>query len=170
LRALSKEKNRFHLLFDQLKRMKINRKTLIFGLFLAISTVLWLLNALNKEYTHTISYPVVFKNLPDDLQAEKKLPARLRLEVYGHGYDILSYKIDHSKPPVIVDLHKHPPQKISEDHYFITGRQLKPLANARIKGKLKLNSVKPDSLHLYVSKVISRKLPIKSKLVYEPAR
>ncbi len=167
---MSKGKNRFHLLYDQLKNLKINRKTFVFGLFLAISTVLWLLNALNKEYTHTINYPVVFKNLPDAFQADNELPDKLRLEVHGHGYDILSYKIDHSKPPVIVNLEKYVPRKISDEHFFLTGSQLKPLATARIKGKLSLNSVKPDSLHLYVTKIISRKLSVKSQLSFKPAR
>ncbi|MFP4663209.1 MAG: hypothetical protein ACLFM1_02175 [Bacteroidales bacterium] len=151
-------------------QVKINRKTLVFGLFLAISTILWLLNALNKEYAHNITYPVIFKNLPSGLELDKSENPRLDIEIHGHGYDILSYKLDHAKPPLIINLDKTVPGKINDDHYYITSRSIRSEVSKRIKGKLNLNQIKPDTLHLYVSKSITKQVFVSPRIHFKPAR
>ncbi|MGC9331578.1 MAG: CdaR family protein [Bacteroidales bacterium] len=160
------KKNRFHILQDKLKRIRINRNTLIFTLFLAISALLWLLNALNKEYSHVIQYPLKFTQVPEYIKLDGGAPSKIGVEVFGHGYDILSYKFDHGKTPIIVNMEKTTPQQYSDDHYYILGKHLLPYAKKLIKGKVETVNIYPDTLHLFVTKTISKKLPVQSKITY----
>lgn len=160
------KKNRLYILFENLKQVKLNRNTLIFGLFLAISAFLWLLNALNKEYSHVIQYPVKFTNIPDDIGLGDDMPAKIGVEIQGHGYDILSYQIDHAKAPVIINLTKTSISKINDEHYYLLDEELIPFAKKRIKGNVKVSDVQPDTLHLYVTKTVRKKLPVKSRIEF----
>jgi len=162
--------NRLYILFDKLKKIKFNRNTLIFGLFLAISAFLWLLNALNKEYSHVIQYPVKFTHVPENIGLNDGVPAKIGVEVFGHGYDILSYKIDHAKPPIIVNMEKTNAEKMSGDHYYMLGKNLLPFAKKTIKGNINPVNIYPDTIHLYVTKTVSTKLPVKSKISYSTAQ
>ncbi|MEA3448334.1 MAG: YbbR-like domain-containing protein [Bacteroidota bacterium] len=164
------KKNRFNILLDKLKKIRFNRNTLIFGLFLAISALLWLLNALNKEYSHVIQYPVKFTNVPANIGLDEGIPSKIGVEIYGHGYDILSYKIDHAKTPIIVNMEKTIPKKYSDDHYYILAKNMLPYAKKLIKGNVEAVNIHPDTLHLYVTKTICKNLPVQSKISYSVAQ
>jgi hypothetical protein len=148
----------------------MNRNTMIFGLFLAISGLLWLLNALNKEYTHVIQYPVKFTNVPKNIGLNDGVPSHIGVEIFGHGYDILSYKIDHAKTPIIINMERTMPGKISDDHYFILAENVLSNAKKLFKGKVEAVGIYPDTLHLYVSKTITKKLPVQSKISFSVAQ
>lgn len=159
-----------HNWIKRLAKIKISRNALIFGLFLFFSAVLWLLNDLNKDFTATINYPILFKNMPKDVELLEELPKTVSLEIYGHGYDILSYKIDHSKAPIIINLKDTKLQKISKKHFFILGQDLNSQAKKRIKGNLQLEKILPDSIHFIFTQTISKIVPINKNITYNPER
>jgi YbbR domain-containing protein len=132
--------------------------------------MLWVLNDLNKDFTATINYPILFKNMPKDVELLEELPQTVSLEIYGHGYDILSYKIDHSKAPIIINLKDTKLRKISKKHFFILGHDLNTQAKKRIKGDLQLQRVSPDSIHFIFTQTISKTVPIEKDITYNPER
>jgi hypothetical protein len=56
-------------LLEQIKKIKqflTTRDFLVFLLFLGISTALWTLQALRKNYEMTVEMPIAYTNLPGD--------------------------------------------------------------------------------------------------------
>ena len=143
---------------------------MIFGLFLVISAILWLLNTLNEEYTDYLKYPVKFTNLPKDIRLLEELPDNLSLEITGHGYDILSYKLNYSKPPILVNLKKQKIRQLDDKHYYLLGADLFGLAEKRIKGELELHSVLPDTIHFIITHTEEKIVPVEAAFTYQPSR
>lgn len=141
-----------------------------FGLFLLISAILWLLNTLNEEYTDSLKYPVKFTNLPKNIRLLEELPDNLYLDITGHGYDILSYKLNYSKPPILVNLNKNHLRQLNERHYYLLGSDLIPLAEKRIKGELELHSVSPDTIHFIVTHTEEKKVPVEIAFSFKTSR
>ncbi|MEA1873177.1 MAG: hypothetical protein U9N51_01950 [Bacteroidota bacterium] len=156
--------------FQRIKTIKINRNSLIFGLFLLISSILWVLNALNKDYVERLKYQVVFTNMPENTQIQNQLPNHLFFEVRGHGYDILGYKINYAKTPIQIDLNKVPLRKKAEGVYFLLSNELIEIAKNRIKGDVTLNRILPDSIYLITEPAETRKVPVKSIIKYTAAK
>lgn len=156
--------------FQRIKAIKINRNSLIFGLFLLISGFLWLLNALNKDYVERLKYPVKFTNIPKEIHIQNQLPENIFLEVSGHGYDILSYKINYSKPPIRINLNEVKLRKKADGEYYLLGADLVKFTNNRIKGEIALNRVLPDSIYFITKPAKSQKIPVKLDLNYSAAK
>jgi hypothetical protein len=156
--------------FQRIKAIKINRNSLIFGLFLLISAILWLLNALNKDYIERLKYPVKFTNIPKEIQVQNRLPNHIFLEVSGHGYDILSYKINYSKPPIRINLEETQLRKKAEGEYYLLGSDLIKSSESRIKGEVTLNRVLPDSIHFITKPAKSQRVPVKLDISYSAAK
>jgi len=152
--------------FQRLKTIKINRNSLIFGLFLLISSILWVLNALNKDYVERLKYPVVFTNTPKESQIQNRLPSHIYLEVSGHGYDILSYKINYSKPPIQINLEETQLRKKADGEFYLLGADLVKFSESRIKGDVTLNRVLPDSVHFITKLRKTEKIPVKLDINY----
>lgn len=97
-----------HRWMEKVKRFFImirkNRKLIVFLNCLLIATILWLLNALGKTYTTTVSYPVRLINLPKNKFFVQAPPKQLELKVTAHGSTLLSYKMKFSFSPVILNV------------------------------------------------------------------
>jgi len=156
--------------FQRIKTIRINRNALIFGLFLLISSILWLLNALNKDYVERLKYPVKFTNIPKEIQIQNRLPEYLYLEVNGHGYDILSCKINYSKSPIRVNLKKTPLKRKFDGEFYLLGKDLYNIAESRIKGEVSLIRVLPDSIHFITKPAETKKVPVKLHIDYSAAK
>jgi len=83
---------------------KINRRTVTFLIFVLISAVLWLLNALSKTYSTEISIPVQYVGTPNNYMSHSTMPQEFTLQVEGKGFTILRYKIIKTIIPFKFDL------------------------------------------------------------------
>lgn len=156
-------------LLKQRKKIFLSRNNIIFAVFLVISAFLWLLNSLNKEYTHTIDYPLKIKNMPEGVN-KNKIPSHLSLKVSGHGYNILALKLDRSKAPIVINLNNYSLNRFKKDIFFLTTDKLINPADRQIKDKLEVISIKPDTLKLRIIKLTSKKIPVNLKSDYTLAR
>jgi hypothetical protein len=87
-----------------LKKIKNDRRILVFSLCLFIATSLWFLDALSKDYTTTLSYPVRYVNPPNNLFLANNPPTKLDLRVRAHGFTLLRHKMALSFSPILLDL------------------------------------------------------------------
>lgn len=87
-----------------LEKIKSDRRIFVFAVCLLIATGLWFLNALSKDYSATVNYPVRFVNPPDELFLTSNPPSRLELKVEAHGFSLLRHKLSLSVSPVVLDL------------------------------------------------------------------
>ena len=84
-------------------KLKNNRRVVVFLVCLIIATSLWFLNALGKEYTSEVSYPVKYINPPANQFLADNTPVKLDLKIYGQGFTLLRFKLL-SFSPIILDI------------------------------------------------------------------
>jgi len=103
------------------------------------ATVFWFFNALNKSYTTNISFPLEFEYNVENYVAVRPLPAAVRLNVTGMGWDLFRRSIGVKVPPLIIPLER--PSEIKK----IVGS---PALFANQLERLEINFVLTDTLHL----------------------
>ncbi len=79
----------YHLL--KLKSFFLSKDVLSFLVFLFLSATFWLLNALNQERELTISFPIVYRGMPADINFEDQLPAQVKVKLKDQGIHLWSY-------------------------------------------------------------------------------
>lgn len=135
---------------------------MVFLIFVGIATFFWFLRALEQTYISQIEHPVIYTNLPDKKILVKELPRRLSLEVEGTGFAILRHNWDISKNPVRINfeqIYKNTLPQSSQLNVSIPTIQLKPKIASQLN-KLRITSIKPDSIDFSFSGTLTRKVPI----------
>jgi YbbR domain-containing protein len=79
--------------FFTLRKWRNDTRFVTFSICLLIATFLWLLNALGKNYTTTISYPVKYSNPPQQVYLSNTPPSKFNLLVEAHGFTLLRLKL-----------------------------------------------------------------------------
>jgi uncharacterized protein YsxB (DUF464 family) len=108
--------------------------------FLAAS-VFWAFNALNKQYTSNIKFPLVFEYDQAKASPLEELPNSLTVNVSGNGWELLSQTLGYKLPTLVVPIEK--PLEVKK----IIGTTLPPMLASQV-GKLQINYVVTDTLYL----------------------
>lgn len=74
--------------FGASHELHIKRNVVTYGICVIIATVLWFLNALNKEYTTEITYPIKYTELPKGKLLVSEPPKEMTLAIKAHGRPI----------------------------------------------------------------------------------
>jgi hypothetical protein len=117
------------------------------------ATIFWFFNALNKEYSARIKYPVEFVYDQKETVVVDPLPQDVRLEVRGGGWNLLRKTFWFNVNPVYITLSE--PTEIK----FLTSRNLKPVFIDQIS-EIRIEEVLVDTLHFNIERRITRSLPI----------
>ncbi len=144
------------------QKIKFRRKLLVFSIFLFLSVAFWFLTALNKNYNTNIYYPVQYINLPQNRVLVNELPDRLRLQVNGHGYTLLGYKLRSRLVPIVFNVNSFSLNKIknsASSMYILTSYARDHIEN-QLNSELEVISISPDSLIFEFAEVVRKKLPV----------
>jgi len=106
--------------------------------FLA-ATMFWFLNALNKEYTTRIAYPIEFAYDKDNLVSTVPLPSQITLNVTGYGWTLLRKTLGIDANPVVYQIEN--PMRTA----FLTGAALLPIVTEQLK-EARINYVEDDTI------------------------
>ncbi|MCK4664898.1 MAG: hypothetical protein KAT68_18650 [Bacteroidales bacterium] len=161
--ALEKLKKYFQY-FDQ-KKIKIERKYFIFLIFVLICTIFWLLNALSKEYTTTIRYPVKYINFPQKKILVNKLPNNLEIKVNSFGFTLLKYKLKVrvSFAPVVFNLSTFTLRsfrgKNNYNYFILTKNELDKISK-QLSSDLEVLQVYPDTIYFHLADIVKKKVEI----------
>jgi YbbR domain-containing protein len=130
--------------------------------FLAAS-VFWIFNALNKEHTANISFPIVLAYDQAKYVPVASLPSNLILNVTGNGWDIVRRQSGFKVPILNIAIEK------PADFEAVPGNLLSPLIAPQLSS-LKLNFVSTDTLRVLLDERFMRKIkaePDLSKLSFK---
>lgn len=148
-----------------------NKDLLVFLLFVVLATALWFLNALRKEYTTTVSYPIRYSQFPDDFILLGKPMNSLELKIKSHGYTVLPYHMGKILDPEELNVSSFKRIK-SGDTYgaFLSTRDLLKSFSDKLINGVELLQIYPDTLFVYFEKKERKKVPVRfnSKLSFEP--
>lgn len=139
-------------IFNFLRFNKKNWKAVVLCIFAA--TVFWFFNALNKNYSTNLSFPVEFDYDQDHYVPVKPLPATVRMNVTGSGWDLFRRSLGFKVPPLVVPLEK------PADIRRIVGTTL-PATFAGQLERLKINFVITDTIRVHIEEKARRKLSIR---------
>lgn len=90
--------------FSLVEKFRNDKRIIVFIICLFIATVLWFLNALNKDYSTVVAYSVKFVNPPENRFVAAELPSKLELKVEARGLVILQHKLSLSVSPFIINI------------------------------------------------------------------
>jgi hypothetical protein len=107
------------------------------------ATVFWFFNALNKEHTATLSYPLQFKFDEARFIPVTHLPEQVQLNLTGSGWDLFRKSLRFRVEPLVIALEK--PSETKK----IPPATILPMA-AVLLGDTRVNHVANDTLHLHI--------------------
>ena len=151
--------------------LKSNRDFLVFLVFLLLSTGLWFLNALRKDFVTTIEYPVKYNDFPDDFILLGDPQTQVQLKIRSLGYNILPYHFGKIISPEYLKVSgfKRIHKGNGEGAYVLT-RDLKNLFTKNLTNGIELLEIYPDTLFVLFEKKERKKIPVKfrSELNFKP--
>jgi hypothetical protein len=124
-------------IFNLLRFNRKNWRAVVLCLFAA--TVFWFFNALNKNYTTNINFPLSFDYNQENYMAVRPLPELVRINVTGIGWNLFRRSVGLKVPPLVIPLER--PTEVRK----IVGSTLPPLFANQLDG-FQINFVLTDTL------------------------
>lgn len=138
-------------LFNILRFHQRNWKAVVLCFITAF--VFWCFNALNKQYTTTLNFPIQFEFDRERFIAVRPLPGAVRINVTGIGWNLLRRSAGIRVAPLTISLDR--PSEVKK----IVGATLPAMLSAQLGG-FDINFILTDTLHLNVERKGSRLLRV----------
>jgi len=146
------------------KKIKsIDKRIVMFLIFVTISTMLWLMNALSKDYITEIECPITYHNIPDDYVFIGNTQKSVKLQISGRGFTLLKYSLGSIALPYSVDLQSYfsgnerKQPSISFSYYISTNKeQIQRFLNDEIT----VLDVSPSILQLSFDRLHAKKVKV----------
>ena len=145
----------FNSILNILRFNKKNWKAVVLCIFAA--TVFWFFNALNKSYSATINFPLLFDYNREKFIPVRPLPQSVRLNVTGIGWNLFRRSVGVKVPPLVIPLER------PSDVRKIVGSTL-PALFANQLGDFQINFVMTDTLRLAIEPKLERKVMLRLDL------
>ncbi len=149
--------------------MAFRKRAILFSFFLLLSVIFWFMNALSKNYTTTIEYPVRYRNFPTDKILVGNLPEYLSLEVNAHGYTLLRYRLSSRYIPLVFNVRSFTMNRMSvadSGVYYIETRFARSYISKQLSSEFNILDIKPDTLIFRFAGVIVKKVPVEPDISY----
>ncbi len=145
--------------------LKEDRNLFTFLVFFVLSTGFWFLNALQKEYTTTVEYPVKFTNVPGGYILKDGENKELKLKVKAGGVNILRYHLSTSSDPLTINVSdmKHNSDDENTQFYLISSKYFRSL-NGQLSSGLSLLEISPDTLIINLSPLKIKRVPVSANI------
>jgi YbbR domain-containing protein len=144
------------------EKIRLNRKVVTFLCCVFISVLFWLLTALSKEYTITVSYPANYVNAPKDKVVSNDLPEKINIDIRAKGFFLLAYKF--RQPQIVnIDLKYSRPLTARNNYYLLSNSQINKVTE-QFSARIQIQSISPDTIFLNFNKKITKLVPVKANL------
>ena len=144
---------------------QIKRNVITYGICVIIATILWFLNALNKEYNTEISYPIKYTDLPKGKLLVSDPPQEMVLSIKAHGFALLRYSISTSFLPIVLNVNSLLDRKDVLE-YTANMSELKDRISAQLNSDIQLLAIKPEFITFKFSRFDSKRVPVIPQVQY----
>lgn len=145
----------------RIRRLLISKKVITFLICLGIASLLWVVHALNRNYSYTIKVPVTFLNLPSSKLIVGELPETLDVEIKASGLKLLFISLKKTIDKVVIDFSLLKTNAKSQAYSISNGNfNLKNVINFDVE----IIKIRPDTLFFSTKKGNSKLLPVKANL------
>ena len=128
-----------------------------FTIALSFAVLFWLLIKLSKEYKTVVSFPVVYKNIPQDKLIQKEPLKKLDIQIKASGFKLIGLRILNKK--IALDATKLQ-RKSSTEYYFLLQNQLLEIQK-QISNNYVLEYFVQDSVFLNLGTLTTKKIAVK---------
>lgn len=129
---------------------------LLFLVFLAISTILWLVFTLNEEVQKDIRCKVEITNIPNNVTLINDAPKYINASVKAKGFQFVPYI--YSKTPIInIDFNSYK----SDNRLIITGTEMKGILRSQMGLGASVLAISPDSINVMYTTGAGELVPLK---------
>lgn len=136
-----------------------NREFLTFFFFLVLSSIFWLMTALNETYEKEISVPAYLVNVPKNVVITSDMEDTVRVTVRDKGFALLAYIYGEGVRPININFQSFVTRQ--SGYGVVPSQELMKMVNQRFSGASKVVQVKPDRLDFYYNYGQSRQVPVK---------
>lgn len=147
---MNKQKNYFNTILSK-------NKFKSFGFFLLLAFVFLIFTKLSKKYTETLNLKLELVNVPDDIYINQDsiLPISATVSTFGFNYLI------HLLKPQNISLDFKTVFSVDGNYAYSASSNIKYLITQKLGSNTVIETVKPDSITIPFSKLISKVVPIK---------
>ena len=124
-----------------------NREFLTFFFFLVLSTIFWLMTALNETYEREVSVPAYLVNVPKNVVITSDMEDTVRVTVRDKGFALLAYIYGEGVRPININFQSFVTRQ--SGYGVVPSQELMKMVNQRFSGASKVVQVKPDRLDFY---------------------
>jgi len=153
---------------QKLKSFFFSKDILSFLLFLTLAAAFWFVNALGKDRETTISIPIRYVGIPQNVAIINKIPTELILNVKDQGLRLFTYS-EHRLTPITFDLNRTFNQK---GDILFTSEQINANINKypHLMPTTTVLEIHPDSIFVQYEKLSIKTLPVElvSKIELAP--
>lgn len=139
--------------------LRKNKKFKVFLFFLVLTSIIWMLIALSKNYTSTAIFNVEYENLPIDKLLQNKPISEVELSISATGFTLLKYKIRAHK----ISFNLNSLVNNKKASYILPNSQLSYL-NKQISGETKVVDILIDTIFFDLGKNISKKIVVRPNI------
>lgn len=136
-----------------------NREFLTFFFFLVLSTIFWLMTALNETYEREIGVPAYLVNIPKNVVVTSDMEDTVRVTVRDKGFALLAYTYGEGIRPINVNFQSAITRQ--SGYGVVSSQELMKMINQRFGGSSKIVQVKPDRLDFHYNYGLSRQVSVK---------
>lgn len=152
-----KIEKKFNPIIENIKRFVTSKDLLVFLFFLLVTSFLWLLSALRKNYETVVQIPISYVNIPNNYIITNELPQKTRVTITGRGTSLLSHRYGKKFDPLKIDIGRFMQKKME---LYYTKELVEPLKK-QIKDGVQIGRIFPDTIRIKLSKQEEKKVPIK---------
>lgn len=144
---------------------KPGKRFYVFLVCLLIATFFWVLNALTKEYSLTISVPVEYAGVPDEKVIVNSPPKAVSFRVRGEGFNLLGVSKKDEFEPVTVDLSNYSTFGDDEvERKVVDAGSIRNLVNDELGDYLDIDQLSADSIQILIEERMAKKVPVELDL------
>lgn len=151
-------------MFDKLKaklsKSIKSRKLNVFGLFFLLSFCFWALTKLSKSYTETVTFEIVYKNVPEQHHVDIDSSKKIKVGVKAYGFNLLKYYF--YKPTFQIDFKSD--VILNSKTYVWNAQQNLPKINEKFKNSVEVIAIQPDTLRFPYQSLAVKKVPVKTDI------
>lgn len=146
----------------------MEKRFLTFFFFLVLSSIFWLMTALNETYEREVSVPAYLVNVPKNVVITSDMEDTVRVTVRDKGFALLAYIYGEGVRPININFQSFVTRQ--SDYGVVPSQELMKMINQRFSGASKVVQVKPDRLDFYYNYGQSRQVPVKMAGIVVPGK
>ena len=136
-----------------------NRKVRVFLLFLACSSMAWLVSNLSEYYISNAIFTLEYTASPDSLLLNKVSKNKIEVKLRASGFQFLGFGL--KKKKVILNMNT---VSFRRGKYFVTPRIYKSQIEKQLSSSVELMDIDNDTIFFDFSKVLSKEITVEPRV------